>query len=566
MPKLDELIKIVILFLFFGLIPKYGHSQDDELDPVTSTYALKNVTIIQAPGRTINNGMVVVENGLIKAVGTNVSIPVGAWIIPADSMYVYAGFISGLSNIGVPKPKTKDIKDDRKMTGTPSYERAGITPNISVRSMLDPKEKSISEYRKLGFTATQTVPHNGMISGTGALVLLGGTTNESMLLKENTTMFCQWQGADGVYPDTILGIMAKFRDMYRKASQARAYSAKYNSSSNGMGRPNSDLMLEALYPIVSKQMNVSFRTEDLLDITRALTLKEELGFNLMLGELKQGWDIIPQIKASAVPVFLSLELPEIQKKKEEKKEEELDDDEVSEPTPEEIEKEALEKRKNEMIKNYYTQPSKLSSQGIKFGFSTLGVKSKDFKSNIRNIIANGLSEEKALAALTTTPAAILGVSAIMGTVENGKMANLIVTDKPYFDEKSNVRYVFIDGIKYDFEVKKNKKKKSSGEDAIDAAGIWSYTTESPRGSSSGIINIEGSINNYNGTITTRGNTRDLSDIVVDGNNISFNYTVNFGQDVLVEVSIDVDGDTFEGTVSVGTFGSFPMEGSKEPEY
>ncbi|MEQ9405033.1 MAG: amidohydrolase family protein [Cyclobacteriaceae bacterium] len=574
MLKNDELLRIVILLLFFGVLPKLTQAQDSDLRPVTSKYVLKNVTIVQAPGRTIQNGTVLIENGIIKAVGTSISVPADTWVVDTDSMYVYAGFISGLSNIGVDKPKDREGNDDRKLTGTPTYERAGITPDVSVRSMLNPSEKSVADFRKLGFTSAHTVPHNGMMAGTGAIILLNGSSNEDMLVKDNTALFSQWQGASGVYPNTVIGIMAKYRDLYRKAGQARVYSSKYASGSNGMERPNADKVIESLYPVVTRQLPVIFKTEELLDITRALTLKNDLGFNLMLGEVKQGWDVINQIKSSGVPVFLSFDLPEMKEEKEEKEEkekeekEEGDTEEKKAPTLEEEEKAALEKRKAEMVKNYYTQPSKFAAQDVKFGFSTMEGKSKDFKGNMMKIIENGLSEDKVLAALTTTPAELLGVSNLMGTVDNGKMANLIVTDKPYFEKESNVRYVFVDGVKYDFEVKEKKKKKNgSGEATVEPEGTWNYTVETPEGDGSGVIAIKGSNGDLSGTISVsyNGSTNDIRDVSVDGSTVTFSFTLNMGQDSTVDITMEIDGDSFEGTLSVAEFGSFPMEGSRDPK-
>ena len=155
----------------------------------------------------------------------------------------------------------------------------------------------------------------------------------------------------------------------------------------------------------------------------------------------------------------------------------------------------------------------------------------------------------------------------MGSIDAGKIANLVVTDTAYFTKDSNVRYVFVDGTKYEYEVKKKKKKKANGEATIEAAGKWSYSTETPQGNGEGVITITGSDGDYSGTMTLSFNnsTNDLNDIVVDGSNISFTVTTNVGQEITIEISMDVDGDTFEGTLSVAQFGSFPMEGSREPE-
>lgn len=568
---LNRLFTVILLVSGWGGFFCAVYAQDSDLRPVSSTYALTNATIIQAPGRVIENGTIVMANGVITSIGRDVSIPATAVVIRADSMYIYAGFIAGLSNIGVEKPKNEEQKDDRKLTGMPTYERAGITPDVNVRDLLKNTEKSIESYRELGFTAAQTVPHSGMMAGKGGIILLGGyPTSKSMLLKENTTLFSQLVGANGVYPNTVIGVMAKYRDLYKKAVQAKAYQARYESDGNGMERPHFDKMLTSLYPVVSRQMPVSFRAEDALDILRVLALKQELGFNLALAEVKQGWDIIPQIKATGASVFFSLDLPEWVEEKEpdtEGEEEEMKEDAGATDASrwKRQERELLEKRKKAMIKNYYTQPSVFVRHGVKFGFSTLGAKPKDFKKNMINIIGNGLSEDQALAALTTYPSEVLGVASVMGTIDRGKLANLIVTDGAYFDEKSSVRYVFVDGVKYEYEAR--QKQKTSDEEDVDPVGAWSYSAQTPEGELSGVITITKSGGSYEGTVSLSYNqsTNDIVDLLVDGSTVSFSFTTNVPENITVAVSMKVEGDTFEGTIFTDDFGSFPMEGFRDPD-
>src|SRR5258708_6424942 len=147
-----------ITFLGVLLLPAGLYGQDDkELAPVTRTYAITNVNIIQGPGRKIDMGMVVIKNGLITAVGKGLAIPPEAIVVKADSMYVYAGFIDGLTRAGVSKPK-EEAKDKIKDPGNPPPDRAGITPQVDVRSSLNPSDKALEELRGLGFTVAQVVP------------------------------------------------------------------------------------------------------------------------------------------------------------------------------------------------------------------------------------------------------------------------------------------------------------------------------------------------------------------------------------------------------------------------
>jgi hypothetical protein len=431
----------------------------DELAPVTRTYAITNVNIIQAPGRKIDMGTVVMKDGLILSVGKNVSIPPDAIVIKADSMYVYAGFIDGLSRAGVVKPKEEERGQRPKDPGNPKPEEAGITPQNEVRPSLSPSEKSIEELRNIGFTTAHVVPYGGMMPGNGSIILLGGKSADEMVLVNKSSFYSELTPSRGVYPGTVMGVMAKYRELYRQASLSRAYENSYASNRNGIARPATDRVLEALYPVVDKRQSVLFKAERVVDAQRVLTLQTDLGFSLMLAELKEGWDIMNKIKAANAKVFLSLDIPEDKDKKEEPKKDDKkkDDSKKEEPKKEEPkkdeelktatkeEKEALEKRKAEFMAKYVGQAATFQKAGMKFGFSTLSAKPANIQSNLRRMIAAGLPEDAALASLTTTPAELLGLSDRLGSVDNGKIANLVISDKPYFNEKAKVRYVFVEG-------------------------------------------------------------------------------------------------------------------------
>jgi hypothetical protein len=451
----------------------------DELAPVTRTYAITNVNIIQAPGRKIDMGTVVMKDGLIISVGKNVSIPPDAIVIKADSMYVYAGFIDGLSRAGVVKPKEEERGQRPKDPGNPKPEEAGITPQNEVRPSLSPSEKSIEELRNIGFTTAHVVPYGGMMPGNGSIILLGGKSADEMVLVNKSSFYSELTPSRGVYPGTVMGVMAKYRELYRQASLSRAYENSYASNRNGIARPATDRVLEALYPVVDKRQSVLFKAERVVDAQRVLTLQTDLGFSLMLAELKEGWDIMNKIKAANAKVFLSLDIPEDKDKKDDAKKDDKkkDDSKKEEPKKEEPKKEeelktatkeekaALEKRKAEFMAKYVGQAAAFQKAGMKFGFSTLSAKPANIQSNLRRMIAAGLPEDAALASLTTTPAELLGLSDRLGSVDNGKIANLVISDKPYFNEKAKVRYVFVEGTMYQFEVKKKSKENKDKDDA-----------------------------------------------------------------------------------------------------
>ncbi len=566
------------------LWPALLFAQDEKpLAPVGRTYAITNVTIVQAPGRKIDKGVVVMKDGLITAVGNTVSIPPEAIIIKADSMYVYAGFIDGLSRTGVTKPKEEKDKEKVKDPGNPPADRAGITPQNDVRDFLNPSDKSVEELRNLGFTVSQVVPYGNFLPGNSAIVLLGGKSPDDMVLVNNSALYSELTGTQGVYPTTVMAVMAKWRELYKNASLAKSYQSTYATNRSSIPRPESDRILEAFYPVIDQKIPVLFKSERVMETQRVFTLKNDLNFSLTIGDVKEGWPIINKIKSSGAKVFLSLDLPDDVKKEDKKgvkkdstkteqskKEAKKDSAKVEKQKKEkpktvfDLEKDALEKRKKDALALYTSQPSEFNKAGITFGFSALSAKTKDIQSNLRKMIAAGLSEDAALAALTTNPAQLLGLSDRMGTIDNGKMANLVISYKPYFDEKSKVRYVFVDGNLYKMETKEVKK----GDDKVSAQGSWSYTADTPQGTYTGKIVIKEEKGKLSGTISTNGVSKDtpLNDVSLDGNYLTFNFPYDAGDILTIEAAVTIDENTFEGTLTAGSNGSFPVKATKDPKF
>ena len=567
----------VLLFVGFAL-QLSAQSELEELRPVTRTYALKNVTIIPQPGQKIESGVVIIKNGLIEAVGANVPIPPDAKVLETDSMYVYPGFIDGLSNTGIPRPSENEGEragrgNRPENPGNPSNEEAGITPEAGVRDHLNPKDRSIDEMRRLGFTVSHTIPRGRMLPGQGALIILSGKQADEMILRDQTALAAQLEGGRRVYPATVIAVMAKFRELYRQAEQAMAHEKAYAANPAGLARPSQDRVLQALYPVIENGQPVFFVAEDVKSAYRVLTLQEDLGFPLVLAELKEGFHIADQLKARQVPVFLSLDLPEDKSggdKKEEKAEaekkqkEEGADQEKKKPEPEMSEEmKKLEARRAEAMAQHIGQAALLVEKGIPFGFSTLNAKSKDIRANLRRLIGAGLSEDDALAALTTQPARLLGIEGITGTVAKGKIANLVVTDEPYFAEKSNVRFVIVDGEVHEYEAK--PKRKGDPNAKVSVAGKWSYSIDAGGQALTGVVELIDNNGEISGTVTSAmgGDPQPIRNAVLSGNNLTF--STNFdagGQTVSVDYSLIIDGNFFEGSASTPSYGTFDMEGER----
>ncbi|MCL6259638.1 amidohydrolase family protein [Aquiflexum sp. TKW24L] len=560
-PKLQVFKSILVLVLFLSFHESKAQSDPIGEKRVTGTIAIKNATITTAPGKTIQNGTILIKNGLIEAVGTNVTIPKEAQVISADSLFIYPGFIDGASNAGVGKP-TEPEKPSDFNPANPSDELAGITPWRNVVDNYDYKNNQVYEWRKSGFTIAQLIPEGGMIPGKTAIVVFGNSTSTN-ILSQNSAMVVKFQGARGgarVYPGTPLGIMAKFRDVYKNAELASRHS-KLFASNSGLNRPEINKTYEALYPVVDNNIPVLFKVSDDLEIRRALSLQKENGFKLILAGVHDVEKVTNEIISAKAFVLLPLLLP---------------DDKVTKAKTEDLteEMQARTKRVQEAYQNNLKQAASLEAAGIPFGFTSMDAKSGDTFKNLRLMVENGLTENTALAALTINAANILGIQKFAGTLEKGKLANMVILTGPFLGEDTQVKHVIADGFMFDYEVKPKKNgngEKNGNNGAVAINGFWEYTADTPAGSSSGTLEIKKEGDGYSGTITYDNPdgggkaSSEMKNISLSGSSISFSFDVAAnGMALDVNVTGEVNGDQISGNLSLSEFGSFPMNATKKP--
>jgi hypothetical protein len=542
--------------LFLLLLPLVGFSQTsaDDRPPVTGAYFIENALVVAQPGAAPTMSNILIRDGLLAGIGKDLAAPPDAKVMKGDSMYVYAGFIDGLSYVGVPKPKDDDRPRYDGYPGTAPNDVAGIQPERSVMEMLKPSDKSIGDLRKLGFTAAHVVPRGNMLPGQGAIILLGGDNANDMVIRKGTSLFSQFVGGSRVYPATDMAIMSKFRELYLQAEQAKAHAERYAKNPRGMARPETDVVLAAFNASIDQERPIFFAVDNVKEMHRAMTLQKELGFPLVLANVSDGFRAMDMLKSSGTPVFLSMELPEDKAGKKKK-----DDEKEEDPM-----QAKMEERRMAAMKDYVGQAAMMAKAGVSFGFSSMDVKNF-LRGNLERMIEAGLTADQALAALTTNPAKMLGLSDIMGTVEKGKIANLVISDKPYFEKEANVRYVFVDGIPHEYEV---KKKKASNSDATSkAAGKWKMTIDAPGQPGDVELTITGEPGSFSGSLSVGGESESLRVIDLDGNTLTFEAPLDTGgQSLTLSFEVVIEGDSFEGSVSVGSFGTFDVEGSrKDPE-
>jgi len=557
----SKLWAIFALFFIIGSV----NAQDDIDIKLSSTYAIQNAHVVQKPGQSLEMGTVIIKDGVITAVGKDVTIPADAILVKADSMYVYPGFIDAYNNVGVKKEEEKD-QERVKNPGYPPNDRAGITPDKNLSDVFNGGEKSISAWREVGFTASMSAPSKGMLPGKTSLILHSGNDASRSILVENNGVLGTFNNARRMYPATIIGVMAKYRDLFRQTKYAAKHEQAYKSSPVGMARPAYDKSIKALMPIADKSQYLYMEAEKLKDIARAMTLQKDLGFNMALINVKQGSRYIDKIKSSRIPVVLSMEVPESEEKKKDKKKEgdkeaKKDDDKKEEEKELDPEVEALKARKQEAIVEYQSQGAMFAKKGVAFALSGKDIKGKDAKKNTKLMMEHGITEDQMLAALTTTPAQMYGVSNIMGTVEQGKMANLFVSTAPYFEEDSKIKYVFVEGVQFEYEVAK-KKEKVAGKEG-DITGLYSCIVEVPGEQQDIKVNIKKNGEDFEVSVETEGEETEADNVTVDGSTISFPMEVeNDGFTMKLDFSLTIDDGDVDGSVKAGDFGTFPVKGER----
>lgn len=541
--------KIISVFIFNVLLIGMVQAQYvTDLPQLTRTYAFTNITIVQSPGRKIENATLLIKDGLIQGVGKNITIPAEAIILKADSMYAYAGFIDGLCKAGIGM-RHDGPQEKMHAPGVLPASMAGIMPYTDLRSMLNPEDKAIEQLRNLGFTAAQVVPDGNFLPGQSALILLSGRSADDIIIQNKNALYSNLTGTRGIYPSTAMGILATWRELYRQSLLAKSYQQLYASNPAGLVHPDADRTLEAFYPVIDQQKPVLFKAEKVTDIQRVMALKSDLGFSLIMADVKEGWPLTAKVKASGAKVFLSLDLPQEIK---------INTSKLNEGTFEANEREHLNVRMAESISNCKAQASVFKKAGIAFGFCSYSANVKDITANLRKIVAAGLSEDDALAALTTTPANFFGLSDRMGTLDVGKMANIVISNKPYFQQNARVQYVVVDGSVYPVE--------GGAADALKIEGGWTVSVQTSRGIQQDRLNIRKSENGYVGTFFSEVLQApvDLKDIKLIGNKLSFTYKM--GNDAAAPeliVEVVVTGSTFKGVLNGARFKNLSVEGIRD---
>jgi imidazolonepropionase-like amidohydrolase len=392
--------------------------------PPRGTFAIRNARIVTVSGPDIENGTVVIRDGKIEAVGANVSVPAGAQSIDGRGLSVYPGMIDAGTNMGL-------VEVPQGANGTVDLSEVGdLNPNAKAIIAVNPHSAHIAVTRVEGITNTLTAPTGGLISGQAALLNLLGTAPKEMAVVPQAALVINYPrigfgggGFGGPPPpvnltETLTANERQLEQIRKMLRDAEAYGRAQDAyaKDKSLPRPDRSVVLEPLVPYVRGEQPVIFRADREAEIRGAIRFADEMKLKAIILGGNDAWKVASLLKDKNIPVILTGIL-------------------------------SLPSREDDAYDALYENPAKLQQAGVRFCIST-----GDAGPEVRNLAqyagmaaAFGLSKADAVKSVTLYPAQILNVADRLGSIEVGKMANLVVTDGDLLEIRTRIKYLLIDG-------------------------------------------------------------------------------------------------------------------------
>ncbi len=394
----------------------------------SATYALTHAKIFTLAGAPIEDGTLVIRDGKIAAVGASVEVPAGAQAIDAKGLQVYPGLFDPITQMGLREIGAVSATVDSSETG-------GYNPDVVAATAVSPSSEHIPVTRAAGITEVLAVPASGgldvsgpagVIGGQASAIHLSGWTIDEMLLKKSAAMVLNWPVIETQTLDFTT--FSRKEKPYTEAKQeydkqvneitdwverARHYAQAMEKGSSA--KYNRDLKLEALAPVIRGELPLLVFADRSREIRNAVDFCDKQNLKMILAGGAEAYKVKDLLRSKDISVILRpmLMLP-------------LDEDDPYD--------------------RLLTQPAELAAAGVKFAFASFDNSfARRLGQNAANAVAYGLPYEEALKAVTLYPAQIFGLANQIGTLEQGKLANIIVTNGDPLELTTDVKYLFIKG-------------------------------------------------------------------------------------------------------------------------
>lgn len=536
--------------LSLSLAPRLLVAQSD-------TWALTNARIQTVTKGVIEKGTIIVRKGLIEAVGASLTIPQDARVMDLAGKTVSPGLIDLTSSLGLAAPAAPAGGGAGGGGGGAQNQGGprGIEAERDAARDLKVTPGDIKPIRDAGVTVVLVAPARGLFRGTSALVPLRDSVDASAVVRDPVAMHIGYQGVQGDYPATLLGVITYQRQALYDAQRQALLLDRFKTNPRGMVRPENDARVDALVPVVKGELPAFIEANNENEIRRAIHLTKEFNLKTSVVGATEGFLALDALAGR--PVIVSVNFPQ--------------PTQVTGWSYRMSIRHALNDSAaaaRQVQKLLEGNAAALNKAGIKFAIASGG--SREFVPNVRKAIAAGLPANVALEAVTIRAAELAGAGEVLGSIEPGKIANLVVTNGDILSDSARVSTVFVDGIRYEGAPASSPRPANAagngGGAAAQIAGSWAMTLNSPQGPMDVTMTTTQTGATFTGTMTSNVmGTQTIDEGQVNGRNVSWSMTMQFGgQSITISYRGQVEGNRMTGSAELGSFGSATFTAEKKP--
>jgi imidazolonepropionase-like amidohydrolase len=537
-----RLVPGLLAFAFIALtLPSFA-------DP-PGVYALTGGTVHPVSGPDIPNGIVVIRDGLIEAVGAGIAIPADATTIDVKGMHVYPGLIDAQTSLGFPSPAPANRRRGGGGGGGRPQTQQTPLPETSAAYVaarnVNLNDDDADAKRATGVTTIVTAPSFGIFNGQSVVLNLGTGAPESRVVRDPAAIQISFTPRPAwTYPDSLMGVVAYIRQSFMDAQQYAAARAIYDQNPAGLQRPPDSPASAALGMALRKDVPVVFVADSDLMMRRVEKIAAEFGIRYVISGGRDAYRMDDELKRAGAPVFVSVHWPVAPAEKEDREEQPLRLIRERQLAP--------------------TSPALLAKDGVLFALVSGPAKTSEYVSGIRKAIDNGLSADDALRATTINPARILGIDRQLGSIEHGKIANLVVSDKGIFEKEAKVKRVFVDGreVRLPSDEEKARRGGAAGSGTGPLEGTWHLSVRAAEGDVAVSVTFHVEEGKLTGTYSSDRGSGDIRNGSFDGTTTDFTISARGKgeQEDWVFHGTLTDGK-LSGTVATA-LGTLPFTGNK----
>ena len=502
------------------------------------TFAIRGAKVVTVSGPPMEDATVVLSRGIIVAVGKDAAIPPDAWVVDGKGLTVYPGLIDAFSDVGIPAAPPAAAREGagaQRPAAEPARgpeDRPGSTPWRSGADEISLSDKRIESWRAAGFTTVVSAPSGGFFPGQAAILDLHGEHPGDLVVKSPVALPVSLQAPNRFgagFPSSLMGVLAYVHQVWLDTEWSMEAQALYEKNPKGMERPRYDHTEAVLANALEEHTLVLIPGNNSVQLRRALGLFDLWHVKGVLYGGQMAYEVAPEIAAKKIPVLVNLKWPEAEK----------DADPEDKPSL----------RTLRFRDRAPSSAAALSKAGVKFAFYSGGITTpKDILKAAKKAIDAGLAPEAALRAMTLSAAEIFNVSDRLGSIESGKIANLVIADGDLFAEKTKIKIVFVDGHRYEIREPEKPKDPPKG----DITGKWKLSYTTPEGAEESVADLtmekDGTVS---GTVASKRGTASIISGYLSADKFSFTINIVLDQGATdVVFSGTFDGTSLKGSIAV----------------